>query len=138
MSFRDDLTLQLRADLAQALGLPAAAVYCGREPQKVTRAGIEVWLRPLPVDPQGAVKVHPVEVHVRLKGRREQDHTGAAQLDQVHDLLDRLRARYDATRPFVGALPTLVAVQADVGALDADPDDDDLLDGALTLKVLER
>lgn len=138
MSFADDFLLQLRAELAQVLGLPAAAIYIGREPQKVTRVGFEVWVKPLPVEPQGQVKVHPFELHVRLRSRREENQTGASQLDAVQVSLDDLRERFDATRPFVAALPSLVAVQADAGTLDDDPDDPDLIDGTLVLRVLER
>ena len=143
MSFHDDLVLQLRADVARALGLPAAAVYSGRQPQKVTRAGLEVWLRPLETEPHGRgggdqVKVHPYEVHVRLKTRREQSQTGGDQLDQVRAALELLRERYDGTRPFVTALPDLVAVQVEEGSVDDDPEEDDLMDGTLILRVLER
>ena len=138
MSFKDDFLLQLRAELAQVLGLPAAAIYVGREPQKVTRVGFEVWVKPLPVEPQGQVKVHSFEVHVRLRSRREENQTGASQLEAVQVTLDDLRERFDATRPFVAALPALVAIQADSGTLDDDPDEPDLIDGALVLRVLER
>lgn len=143
MSFHDDLLLQLRADLARALAIPAAAIYAGREPQKVTRQGLEVWIHPLQSEQHGRgggdqVKVHPYEVHVRLKARREGDQTGAAQLDLVRQLLAALRERYDGTRPFAAALPALIALQAEEASLDDDVGDDDLLDGALLLRVLER
>ena len=138
MSFADDFLLQLRADLAQVLGLPAAAIYMGREPQKITRVGFEVWVKPLTMEPQGQVKVHSFEVHVRLRTRREENQTGASQLDAVRITLDDLRERFDATRPFVAALPGLVAVQADPGTLDDDPDEPDLIDGTLVLRALER
>lgn len=138
MSFQDDVLLQLRADLAQLLGLPAAAIYSGREPQKVTRVGFEVWVKPMPVEPQGQVKVHAFEVHVRLRSRREENQTGASQLDAVQLTLDDLCDRFDGTRPYVTAVPALVAVQAEVGSLDADPDEPDLIDGTLTLRVVER
>jgi len=143
VSFHDDLVLQLRADVARALSLPAAAVYVGRQPQKVTRTGLEVWLRPLETEPHGRgggdqVKVHPYEVHVRLKARREQSQTGADQLDRVRAALEVLRERYDGARPFAAAVPDLIAVHAEEGSVDEDPDDDDLLDGTLVLRVLER
>lgn len=143
MSFHEDLVLQLRADLAQALSLPAAAVYSGREPQKVTRHGFEVWIRVLETEQRGRgggdqVKVHPYELHVRLKARRDGGKTGAAQLDLVRQVLAALRERYDGTRPFAAALPALIAVQVEESTLDDDPNDDDLLDGSLVLRVLER
>jgi len=143
VSFRADFVLQLRADLAQAFGLPARAVYQGREPQKVTRAGFEVWIRPLEAEPHGRgggdqVKIHPFEVHVRLKARRNQSQAGEDQLDPVGDALALLRERYDGARPFVGALPDLVALQAEDGSVDDDPEEDDVLDGSLVLRVLER
>ncbi len=143
MSFHDDLVLQLRADLAQALSVPAIAVYAGREPQKVTRQGLEVWILPLQTEQRGRgggdqVKVHPYELHVRLKARREGDKTGAAQLDTVRQALETLRQRYDGTRPFASALPSLIAVQVEEASLDDDAGDDDLLDGALLLRALER
>jgi len=143
VSFHDDLVLQLRGDVARALSLPAAAVYAGRQPQKVARTGLEVWLRPLETEPHGRgggdqVKVHPYQVHVRLKARREQSQTGADQLDRVREALELLAERYDGTRPFAAALPDLIAIQAEEGSVDEDPDDDDLLDGTLVLRVLER
>ena len=143
MSFHDDLVLQLRADVASALRLPAAAVYGGRQPQKVTRTGLEVWIRPQETEPHGRgggdqVKVHPYEVHVRLKARREQSQTGVDQLDEVRAALELLRARYDGARPFAAALPDLLAVQVEEGSVDEDPDEDDLLDGTLILRFLER
>ena len=138
MSFQEDFLLQLRADLAQLLGLPAAAIYAGRDPQKVTRVGFEVWVKSMPVEPQGQVKVHAFEVHVRLRSRREESQTGASQLRAVQLTLDDLCDRFDGTRPFVTAVPALVAVQAEVGNLDADPEEPDLLDGTLTLRVVER
>lgn len=143
MSFHDDLLLQLRADVASTLGLSAAAVYGGRQPQKVTRVGLEVWIRPQETEPHGRgggdqVKVHPYEVHVRIKSRREQSQTGVDQLDRVREALALLRQRYDGTRPFAAALPDLIAVHAEEGSVDEDPGDDDLLDGTLVLRVLER
>ena len=143
MSFHDDLVLQLRADMAQALSIPAAAVYGGREPQKVTRQGLEVWILPLQTEQRGRgggdqVKIHPYELHVRLKARREGDKTGAIQLDTVRQALETLRERYDGTRPFASALPSLIAVQVEEASLDDDAGDDDLLDGALLLRALER
>lgn len=138
MSFRADFQQALRADLAQALGLPADAVYAGRAPQRVTRQGLEVWLRPLSAEQRGGVTVHSMEVHLRLKARREGDQTGGAQREAVDDLLELVRRRYDGTRPFAAGLPALVAIQVEAGADDGDPGDDDLLDSALTLRVLER
>jgi len=143
VSFHDDLVLQLRADVARALSLPAAAVYAGRQPQKVTRTGLEVWLRPLETEPHGRgggdqIKVQPYEVHVRLNARRDQSHTGGDQLERIRAALELLRERYDGTRPFAAALPDLVAVQVEEGTVDEDPDEDDLLDGTLVLRVLER
>jgi hypothetical protein len=143
VSFHEDLLLQLRADLAQALSVPAAAVYVGREPQKITRQGLEVWIHALQTEQRGRgggdqVKLHPYELHVRLKTRREGDKTGVSQLDTVRRALESLRERYDGTRPFVAALPALIAVQVEEASLDDDAGDDDLLDGALLLRVLER
>ncbi|HBP17411.1 MAG TPA: hypothetical protein DEA08_06425 [Planctomycetes bacterium] len=143
MSFHDDFVLQLRADLAQALQLPAAAVYAGRQPQKVTRTGLEVWVRPLEVEPHGRgggdqVKVRPYEVHVRLKERREQSQTGAEQLDRVRAALDLLGGRYDGARPFAPALPDLLALQVEEGSVDHDAGEDDVLEGTLVLRALER
>ena len=143
MSFQDDFTLQLRADLAQALALPAAAVYVGRQAQKVTRTGLEVWVRPRAAEqPARAsgdpVKVHPFEVHVRLKTRREENQTGGNQLEEVQATLDVLCERYDGARPFVQALPDLVALSVEDVNLDEDPEEPDLLDGVLILRALER
>ena len=75
---------------------------------------------------------------MRLKARREQSHTGVDQLDEVRAVLELLRARYDGARPFAAALPDLLAVQVEEGSVDEDPDEDDLLDGTLILRVLER
>lgn len=143
MSFRADFVLQLRADVAQALALPAKAVYRGRRAQKITRTGIEVWIRPLELEPHGRgggdqVKVHPFEVHVRLKTRQNQSQTGGDQLDPVGDALELLRERYDGARPFVGALPDLLALQVEDGSVDEDPEEDDVLDGSIVLRALER
>lgn len=143
MSFHEDFLLQLRADLAQALGLPAAAVYAGRQPQKVTRTGLEVWLRPRETEHHGRgggnqLTVHPFEIHLRLHTRREGDQTGAAQLEEVTTQLDLLRERYDGTRPFAAALPGLVALQVEQASVDPDPDHEDLLDGTLVLRAVER
>lgn len=143
MSFQDDFTLQLRADLAQALALPAAAVYVGRQAQKVTRTGLEVWVRPrAPEQPARGtgdpVKVHPFEVHVRLRSLREENQTGGRQLEEIQAALALLRERYDGARPFVQALPDLVALSVEDVNLDEDPDDPDLLDGVLLLRALER
>lgn len=137
-TFTEDFLLQLRAELARVLGLPAAAIYTGRAPQKVTRTGLEVWVKRLPMEPHAVIKVHMFEVHVRLRSRREENQTGADQQDAVAVKLDDVRRHFDGTRPFVAALPSLVAVQVDPGTLDDDPDDPDLLDGTLVLRVLER
>lgn len=137
-TFMDDFLLQLRAELARVLGLPAAAIYTGREAQKVTRTGFEVWVKPLPMEPHAQLRIHMFEVHLRLRSRREEDQTGADQLAAVAVKLDEIRARFDGTRPFVGALPALVAVQVDPGTLDADPDEADLVDGTVVLRVLEH
>ena len=137
-TFTEDFLLQLKAELAQLLSLPAAAIYTGREPQKVTRTGFEVWVKTLPMEPHAQIKVHMFEVHVRLRSRREENQTGADQQDAVAVKLDDLRERFDGTRPFVAAIPSLVAVQVDPGTLDNDPDDSDLIDGTLVLRVLEH
>ena len=137
-TFTEDFLLQLRAELARVLGLPAAAIYTGREPQKVTRVGFEVWVKPLPMEPHPYFRIHLFEVHVRLKSRREENQTGADQQDAVAVKLDDVREHFDGKRPFVGALPSLVAVQVDPGTLDADPDDPDLLDGTVVLRVMEH
>lgn len=138
MSFQEDFLLQLKAELARVLGLSAAAIYSGREPQKVTRAGFEAWVKPLDMEPHPQIKVHMFEVHLRLRTRREENQTGADQLDAVAVKLDDVRERFDGTRPFVAAIPSLVAVQVDPGTLDADPDDPDLVDGTVVLRVLEH
>lgn len=138
MSFREDFLRELRGELAQVLGLSAAAIYTGREPQKVTRTGFEVWVKTLPMEPHAHFKIHMFEVHVRLRTRREENQTGADQQDALAPKLDDLRERFDGKRPFVGALPSLVATQVDPGSLDDDPDDPDLLDGTLVLRVLEH
>ncbi len=143
MSLHEDFLLQLRADIARALSLPAAAVYSGRQAQKMTRTGLEVWIRPLETEPHGRgggdqVKVHPYQIHLRLKTRRDQSQTGGEQLDQIRGALELLTGRYDGTRPFAAALPDLIAIQVEEGSIDEDPSDDDLLDGTLVLRVLER
>ncbi|MCO5171156.1 MAG: hypothetical protein M9894_33040 [Planctomycetes bacterium] len=138
MSFTDDFTRELRADLANTLGLPAGAVYLGREPQKVTRQGLEVWVRPAGAEAVGPyLTFHTFEVHVRLKARREGDGTGAEQLEVVRPALDALRLRLDGARPYARAVPTLVAVQADEVDTDRDPSDPDVLDAVLRVKALE-
>ena len=129
--------------MAQALSLPAAAVYTGRAPQKVTRSGLEVWLRPRETEHHGRggghqLKVHPYELHLRLRTRREGDQTGATQLEEVAGHLAHLRERYDGTRPFAGALPALVGLQVEQTSVDADPEQEDLLDGTLVLRAVER
>ena len=137
-TFTKDYFRELKAELAQVFGLPAAAIYTGREPQKVTRTGLEVWVRPLPMEPHPYFKIHMFEVHLRLRSRREENQTGADQLDAVAAKLDVLRERFDGTRPFVAAIPSLVAVQVDPGTLDTDPDEPDLMEGTAFLRVLEH
>lgn len=138
MSFTDDFTLQLRADLANVVGVPASAVYLGREPQKVTRQGLEVWIRPAGTEPVGrGTTFHIFEVHLRLKARREGDGTGAEQLEIVRGAIDILRLRLDGTRPYARAVPTLIAVQAEELDADRDPGDQDVLDAVLRVKALE-
>jgi len=143
VSFRSDFLVQLRADLAQVLSIPAAAVYPGRAPQKVSRVGLEVWIQSHEDEShaQGGgsqVRVHPFAIHLRLKSRRESNLTGAAQLTQVHELLETLHQRYAGTRPFALALPDLIAIEVEEGSVDEDPEDSDLLNGSLVLRVLER
>ena len=137
-TFTEDFFRELNAELAQVLGLPATAIYTGREPQKVTRTGFEVWVKPLPMEPHPQIKVHMFEVHVRLRTRREENQTGADQQDAVAVKLDDLRERFDGTRPFVAAIPSLVAVQVDPGTLDTDPDEPDLMEGTVVVRVLEH
>ncbi|MCA8922262.1 MAG: hypothetical protein KDD82_10665 [Planctomycetes bacterium] len=138
MSFVRDLLRELEADLAQALGLPAESVYTGRAPQRITRQGLEVWLRPRETEQRGSVTVHPLEVHLRLKRLKEGDQTGGGQLGQVLELVELLRRRYDGARPFARALPALVAIQVTEAGLDEEPADDGLLQSGLALRVLER
>ena len=138
MSFARDLLRELEADLAQALGLPTEAVYTGRAPQRVGRQGLEVWVRPRETERRGFVTVHPLEVHLRLKRLKQGDQTGGGQLGQVLELVELLRRRYDGTRPFVPALPDLVAVAVEEAGLDEEPADDGLLQSGLVLRVLER
>ncbi len=138
MSFEDDLLLQLRADLAQLLALPAEAIKVGRDPQKVTRQGIEVWIRPTGSEQLGPVRLHRYELHVRLQARREGDQTGSAQLGPVVRAIDAIRNRYDGARPFARAIPALVATEVEDQRFDPDAGDKDLLDALVTLKVGER
>lgn len=136
-TFHDDFTLQLRADLAVALGLPSAAVYLGLDPQKVTRPGFEVWIRPGAAELGGCLRVHRYEIHVRFKSRREGDHTGAVQASTVIRALGVISERYEGARPFVRAVPSIVAIEVGEHAIGQDRDED-LLDGYLVLKVGER
>lgn len=135
-TFHEDFTLQLRADLALALGLPSAAVYVGLDPQRVARPGLEVWIRPAGVEPAPGLRLHRYEVHARLRSRREGDQTGAAQSSAVLRALATLSARYEGARPFVRAVPTLVAIE--VGEHGLEEAGDDVLDGRLLLRVGER
>lgn len=143
MSFLQTLTPLLLADLAQLLGLPHDSVYLGREPQKVARAGLEVWVRPQEGESLARggghqLRAHALEVHVRLKTLREADQTGADQLGQVQATLEQVRARYDGARPFVQDLPDLIAVHVEELSTDEDPSVSGTLAGSLLLRVLER
>lgn len=138
MTFIAALLAELKADVARAFNLPAAAVYHGREPQKVQRLGFEVWIRHTGAEPAAHTCLHTLEVHLRMKSRREADQTGAEQASAMAEGLTQLRERYDGLRPFAAALPALVATEADVADVDHEPDDQDVLDGALRLRALER
>lgn len=137
MSFFVELVKALSADVAAALSIDPAAVYLGRDPQKVTRTGLEVWIRPVDVEASGRARLHVLELHLRLKARREGNLTGGRQLELVLTGLDALCARFDGRRPFAQALPALIATDAEHGALDHDAEDQDVLDGTLRLRVLE-
>jgi len=138
MSFQSDFARELRVDMARVLGLPAEAVYLGREPQKVARQGFEVWVRPGGTEAVGqGLTFHTFDVHVRVKTKREADGTGAEQLEVVRDALDTLRERLDGARPFALVVPALVAVAADEVDADRDPDDQDVLTAVLRVRALE-
>lgn len=136
-SFHEDLVLQLRADLARAFNLPAGAVYEGDRPQKVTRIGMEVWIKPSETEPaESNLKVHPYEVHVRLKGRRAGDQAGALLSQAMKEHLQAVRQRYDGRRPFVAAIATLVACKAEERQIQ-EPEDDGTIDGHVLVSFVE-
>jgi hypothetical protein len=138
MTFHQDFTRALSADVASTLGLPVEAVYMGRQAQKVTRQGLEVWVQPGGTEPVGrGLTFHTYDLHVRLKTKRQADGTGAEQLEVVRDAIDLLRERYDGRRPFVQAVPALVATQADEQTPDEDEDDQDMLTAVLRVRALE-
>ena len=138
MSFNDEFMTELSSDLASALGLPADAVYVGRQPRKVTRQGLEVWIRPGGTEPVGrGLTFHTYDVHLRLKTKREGDLTGADQLEVIRAALDGLRERLDGRRPFAQKVPTLIATQADEQSADEDEDDQDVLTAVLRVRALE-
>ncbi len=138
MTFFADFLQELTADVGRALQLQPTAIYLGREPQKVQRQGFEVWVKPEAVETQAATRLHTLDLHVRLRARREGNLSGGVQLGSVLDAIARLRDRYDGLRPFSQTVPALVALEAEAGPLDTDPEDADVLDGALRLKALER
>ncbi len=138
MSFHADFTTELRKDLATALGLPADAVYLGRQSRKVTRQGLEVWIRPGGTEPVSRdLTFHTYDLHVRLKTKREGDLTGAEQLEVIRTALDGLRERLDGRRPFAAKVPALIATQADEQSADEDEDDQDVLTAVLRVRALE-
>lgn len=144
MSFHSDLMLQLRADIATALsGIGADQVYAGRRSQKTPSEAGEVWIEAQPAENRArgggnADQVHVYRVHRRVKEGADSQQIGDGQLDTLKADLETLRQRWNGTRPFVGALPNLVAMQVGEASVDEDPDDLGLLDGYLELRVLEK
>lgn len=136
MSFHSDLMLQLRADLAQQLGLSAQAVYVGDRPQKVTRQGLEVWIEPQDIEaPEPGLNLHPYDVHVRLKARRSGSQTGEEQVELLKEQAEVVRWRYDGSRLFHRAVPRLLASKAEEGRVGEG--EDDVLEGTVRVSFVE-
>lgn len=118
MSFHSDVVLQVRAELARLLGLPAEAVYVGDRAQKVPRQGLEVWIEPQDVEaPEAGLKLHPYQLHLRLKARRGADQTGEELVEKIKQSAEQVRRRFDGSRPYAQAVPRLLAVQAEEGSV---------------------
>lgn len=137
MTFHELIVRALKEDLARELGLPDAAVYAGDRPQKVTRVGLEVWIKPGETEAaEPHLKVHPYEVHVRLNQRRTNDQAGAALTQALKEHLAVVRGRYDGRRPFAAAIATLVASKAEERGI-TDSDEDGVLDGHVLVSFVE-
>lgn len=137
MSFFADFSAALVADLSALLRLPTGVVYVGRAPQRVTPQGLEVWIQPLDVEAHATGNLHAFDLHLRLRSRRDGALTGGEQLARLRREVERVRLRYDGTRPFTRTVPALVATQVEDAVVDAEPEDADLLEIALRLKALE-
>lgn len=135
MSFHTDLMLQLKADLAQLFTLPAEAVYVGDQPQKITRAGLEVWIEPKETErAERSSWIHNYVVHVRLKTKRAGDLAGGEVVESLKTFTERVRVHYDGTRPFIAAVPSLLAVEADESGVE---NDDSVIDASVRLRFVE-
>ena len=116
MTLFERVTGELEALVAQALNLPAVAVYTSPEPQAVPRNGLEAWLEPLrPQQPAAGVTSYLFALHLR---QRVQDHPAGTLGPAAKELLaqaDVLRAALDGRRPFAARVPQLVGLALDGG-----------------------
>jgi len=136
MTFHEDFTLQLRANLADTLGLPSALIYVARQPQRPSKPGLEVWIEPDAVPEFLGLRsaLHTYLVHFRVTPKPQPDGTGAEQLERIQDALEGLRKQLDAPSPFARAVPALLVLQvAELRGLD----EDDVLAAVLRIRVLE-
>lgn len=124
MTFFERVTGELEALVAQALNLPAVAVYTSPEPQAVPRNGLEAWLEPLrPQQPAAGVTSYLFALHLRQRVQDQPAGTlgpaGKALLAQA----DVLRAALDGRRPFAARVPQLVGLALNGGELSSHDQD---------------
>ena len=118
MTLFERVTGELEALVAQALNLPAVAVYTSPEPQAVPRNGLEAWLEPLrPQQPAAGVTSYLFALHLR---QRVQDLPTGTLGPAAKELLaqgDGLRALLDGRRPFAARVPQLIGLALEGGEL---------------------
>ena len=118
MTLFEQVVSELETLVAQALSLPAEAVYTSPEPQAVPRNGLEAWLEPLrPQQPAAGVTSYLFALHLRL---RVQDQPAGTLGPAAEELLaqgDALHALLDGRRPFAARVPQLIGLALEGGEL---------------------
>lgn len=146
MSFHSSLIAAavLPADLVTAgVVTVAAAVYDGRQAQKVQRQDTEVWLERLQ-DPDSQawgfqhVRGHAYRFHVRARGNAGGNLAGSALLALVESRMQTIRDRYDAAVPFSTTFSGMCPAEAVEETVDEAPDDDATLDGSVRVTFWVR